>query len=656
MFAFKWTMPLVGLLLLVSACRDSKLDRNRFLRFEAHREACADRNPLRNAYFGDLHIHTHLSFDAANADVRNGPEEAYRFARGEAIGLPPYDSNGTPARTVQLAHPLDFAAVTDHSEFLAETSICLDASSVGYTSSSCVAYREAMASGGGYGDFPAALIVSPPVRPSACNADPVECSARARMLWETVASTAEAMEDRTSDCAFATFIGYEWTGSIAASNWHRNVIFGTSTIPRVPSSFIEAWTPELLWDALHEQCLDAGVGCDVLTIPHNSNISSGRMFPIIDDQGAPLTPAYAARRRAMEPLVEIYQHKGSSECTPGASTYGSTDEACRFELVSPKVCIGANDPPMCVPICTGAGSQGFLGACVQPSDFVRGALRRGLEERARIGVNPFEYGFIGSTDTHAATPGATSESTWQGHVGNSDRTPQQRLAAPSGPIIISRYSSPGGLAGVWSEENSRPALFAALRRKETFATSGTRLLVRFFGGSSFDASSCDDPSLLEHAYASGVAMGGTLPSGATAPTFLVQAMQAVDGAPLQSTEIVKGWFDGAASHERVYQVGGDPNNGASVDPATCAQSGTGYASLCNVWTDPDFDPSQLAFYYVRAFENPSCRWHRHECNRLAVDCGSTPTTDPLYACCDPTLSPEIRERAWSSPIWYYPPS
>lgn len=648
---------LVVLVLLVVAagCGGDSTKGSRFLRFEARREACAERSPTRNAYFGDLHIHTGLSFDAANADVRTGPEDAYRFARGEAIGLPPYDAQGTPSRMVQLAHPLDFAAVTDHSEFLAETSICLDPTTYGYESSSCVSFREAMAAGGGYGTFPLSLVFIPPTRPDACREDPEECSGRIRGLWERIARTAEAMDDRSSDCRFSTFIGYEWTGSIAASNWHRNVIFGTSVVPRTPTSFIEAWRPDLLWDALHEGCLDAGVGCDVLTIPHNGNLSSGRMFPILTDEGAPISAEDAARRRSMEPLIEVYQHKGSSECTPGFSPYGSVDEACRFELIRPNVCVGENDPPDCREICEDPGTAGFLATCVQPTDFARGALRRGLEVRGRTGENPFEFGFIGSTDTHSSLAGGTSESEWQGHVGVSDDTPSRRMAAPSGPIIISRYSSPGGLAGVWSEENSRPALFAALRRRETFATSGTRLAIRFFGGHGWDGSMCGSSTMLETAYATGVPMGSVLGSGSGAPTFLVQAIAAVDGAPLQRTEIVKGWLDSTGSHEVVYLVGGDADNGATVDPATCVTSGSGAASLCTTFVDPDFDPSEPAFYYARAFENPTCRWHRYDCNRLAVDCGTVAQTDPLYACCDPTLDGAIQERAWSSPIWYYPP-
>ena len=218
--------------------------------------------------------------------------------------------------------------------------------------------------------------------------------------------------------------------------------------------------PEQLWDGLHANCIDARVGCDVLTIPHNGNISSGLMFTATDyDDGNPYDAATSRRRREMEPLLEIYQHKGASECTPGPiSAFGSTDEQCKFELLVPNVCKhDGTDTAGCIDECPENPVGGFIGTCVSGSDFARGALRNGLAEQARTGENPFEYGFIGSTDTHAAVPGAVEEDAWQGHVGTGDDTPQERLLEPGGatPLVATIRSSPGGLAAVWSEENSR---------------------------------------------------------------------------------------------------------------------------------------------------------------------------------------------------------
>lgn len=645
----------------VLGCREApELDTSRFIRYPSTRAVCADRSTLRNAYFGDLHVHTRLSFDAASAGNRSTPDDAYRFAKGEPIGLPPYNPDGTPSRMAQLAHPLDFVGLTDHSEFLAETSICLDPTAVGYDSDSCLTFRSEMANGGGFGDFFLSLITTPPERrPFCANELAPYCRERMINVWRSVTDAAEAHDDRSSDCSFSTFIGYEWTGTLLGNNWHRNIIFGTSTVPRSPISFIEAWTPELLWDSLHSECLDAGVGCDVVSIPHNLNVSGGLMFQTVDQNGAPYTAELAARRRAIEPLAEIYQHKGNSECTMGAGPFGSTDEACRDELVVPNLCVGANDPPGCTPLCVQGGTgAAILGYCATPSDFARGALRQGIEQWAQLGVNPFAFGFIGSTDTHNATPGNTDEATFPGHVGIQDATPETRIQGVSGLTIISRYASPGGLAGVWAEENSRPSLFSALHRRETFATTGTRLLVRFFGGWGYDANLCSSTQFVSRGYSDGVPMGGDLPAqvGTAAPTFAIQAMQAIDGEPLQRVEVVKGWYDGVASHEQVFVAGGDANNGATVDPVTCTTSGPGAASLCTVWTDPTFDATQAAFYYARVLENPSCRWHRVLCNQVAPDCSVTTPTDPLWGCCDPSMPDHIQERAWSSPIWYYPPT
>ncbi|MFO0694010.1 MAG: DUF3604 domain-containing protein [Polyangiales bacterium] len=653
---------IVGLAL--SGCgNDDSPSYDGFLTGPDTREACADRDPLRQPFFGDLHVHTKYSFDAASNDVRSGPRDAYRFAKGETIGLPPYDANGNPTRSYRLSRPLDFLGVTDHSEFLAETTICTDPTLPGYDAPECVEFRAGYGTGGQtwVGQY---VATEWPTHPSICTDFPNGgCAPQVESVWADVVAAAEENYDRSSDCTFTSFVAYEWSGSINGNSWHRNVIFGTRTVPVQPLSYIDYPRAEQLWDGLHANCLDRGVGCDVIAIPHNGNISSGLLFRPTDlDNLEPYDLATARRRRDLEPLAEIYQHKGASECTPGPiDALGSTDEACDFELIVPNVCRGEpSDPPGCKGICDTAPWGGFLGACVAPSDFARGALRVGLSEYARLGADPLAFGFIGSTDTHGATAGGTEEATWPGHVGIGDDEPAERMRQPTGVLVNTVRSSPGGLAVVWAEENSRPSLFSAMRRRETYATSGTRIILRFFGGFDEPAGLCDSPDLVAQAYAHGVPMGGDLvrPRHATtAPRFVVTALRDTESVPLRYVEIVKGWHDGTTTQERVYPLYEAPNGGSppTVDPNTCTTSGTGADSICTEWVDPDFDPAQPAFYYVRVRENPTCRWQRYVCRDLGVDCSTTTSTDPLYSCCDPNIPKTVEERAWSSPIWYLPP-
>jgi hypothetical protein len=426
--------------------------------------------------------------------------------------------------------------------------------------------------------------------------------------------------------------------------------------------------PEL-WRRLRRQCIDAGNGCDVMSIPHNSNLSGGLMFP------DPRTPEEAADSRFFEPVVELVQHKGASECRfdrlAGAGL-ATSDEACDFEqLVADNLSmLGSVEGEV----------RTARAAPVALADFarrnmVRNALKDGLMLEQKTGINPFRLGFIGSTDTHSATAGGAGEDNYPGHLGRRDagfRNVQDHF-----------FSNPGGLAVAWAEENSRDAIFDAIRRRETYATSGTRPLVRFFGGAQLDENLCSSASAIEQAYAEGVPMGGELGALApgAAPRFLVSAhkdpgLEHSPGTDLQRVQIIKGWVDaGGETHERVFDVAGDANNGAAVDPSNCAPVGPGASELCAVWRDPDFDPSQGAFYYARVLENPSCRWSTRQCqaagvNPLSGDCPAQAATasklareqqdakGEVYAnCCidartQPFYSPTIQERAWTSPIWY----
>ena len=632
-----------------------------------NRAACDDRSSLRNVYFGDLHIHTRFSFDAASYDVRTGPRDAYRFAKGEPIALPPYDATGAATSQVQLRRPLDFAAVTDHAELMAATSLCTDTESPAFESITCRSYREMNNPNLGFGRFFDSIGANPPRPVPFCRGDPAACFSELANVWQETIDAAEEFDDKSARCEFTTFVGYEWTGSASAGgqNIHRNVLFDEGAVLGRPISYVEASTPERLWDALEALCLDTDGACDVLAIPHNSNVGLGNMFNPITEAGDDYDASEAARRARLEPLVEIYQHKGSSECiTNVGDPLASEDELCDFEIFYENICT-SRDQTDCVPLCdgTGRGSSFLVGrTCVSPGDYVRGALRRGLSEFVRVGVNPFQLGVIASTDTHSSTGGAVDEADWSGHTGDFDDELEERLRPTTEGVAISvRTSSPGGLAAVWAEENSRPALFEAMRRRETYGTSGTRIAVRFFGGWDYSDSICDEAMQTQLGYDDGVPMGGVLPTLATAgaPVFFANALRDPQSAPLQRIQIVKGWVNPATGEtsERVYEIAGEPDNGATVESASCETRNPSddLNSLCGRWVDPDFNPAHPAFYYARVIENPTCRWSHRECVDAAVDCSTDPQ-GPLAACCDGSIPTTIQERAWTSPIWYLPPS
>ncbi|HVP29211.1 MAG TPA: DUF3604 domain-containing protein [Myxococcota bacterium] len=618
-------LGLVGLVLLGAAAPDP-------------RAPCAERDLLRRPFFGDTHVHTGLSQDASTQDVRSTPRDAYRFARGEPLGLPPHDAAGRPLRTLRLERPLDFAIVTDHAEQLGEVRICQTPGLVGYDSWVCRLFR----------GFPRvaffvmntkATYFSRPSRFAFCGKDGALCREAARGPWQEIRDAAEGAYDRSPACSFTTFVGYEWTASTGARNLHRNVIFRGSVVPPSPTTYFEANRPEDLWAALRRECIDAGDGCDVLTIPHNPNLSGGLMFETVRADGTPIGREHALERSFFEPLVEVMQHKGDSECALGA---GTQDELCDFEKLPYDTFQGKYVPLLARP--------------APASSFVRDALKQGLLVEQATGANPFRYGLIASTDTHLGAAGATEERAHPGHggAGAPGATPDRK------GLPDDLEFGPGGLAVLWAEENTRDALFDAMRRREAYGTSGTRPIVRFFGGPDLPSDLCDRRDFVATGYAKGVPMGGVLPSAPgdeRPPRFAVWALAdpgttAHPGTPLQRVQIVKGWVEGGEARERVFEVAGDPDDGADVDLATCTPRGRGAASLCRVFTDPDFVPGQRAFWYARVVENPSCRWSAYLCVKAGVDCGDpSHVPEGFEPCCAKEHHWTIQERAWTSPIW-----
>ena len=599
---------------------------------------CANQSPEKRAFFGDLHVHTGISMDANMFGTRLRPDAAYRFARGEAVRL---DAMGpVPAAMMQLDRPLDFAAVTDHASNFGSVKLCTTPGSASYDTKACQLYRSPIDLSGGRVNLRqvirelTARLGDELGSESVCGAQGEICDAAAKEVWLETQAAAKAHQDQTDACAFTAFVAYEYTATPELTKIHRNVIFRGDEVIDLPISFVDEPEAIDLWRRLKAECIDAGTGCDVLAIPHNSNLSNGRMFT--PEYGAATTKQaqaeIASLRAALEPSVEMMQMKGDSECRNGMwKVLGATDELCGFEKLR------APETPDCEDG-TGAGALGGEG-CVSRLDYVRYALVEGMREEERLGVNPYKFGLIAATDGHDGLPGPTEEHRLDLRMGRANPQPGMNL---------------GGLAGVWAEENTREAIFDAIRRRETFGTSGPRMTVRLFGGWDYPEGLCDDPELVTKGYAGGVPMGGDLPArpeGAQGPTFVVSALrdpgtEAHPGGLLQRAQIIKAWAgpDGTI-HQQVVDVAGGSNE-ASVDTATCAPKGSGHESLCAVWRDPGFDPSQRAVYYARVVENPSCR-------TVGWACAAAPDEAKPPFCGGPA-GKTGQERAWTSPIWFTP--
>lgn len=615
---------------------------------------CDHHDPLRQPFFGDMHVHTIYSFDAWAQGTRNTPRDAYGFARGDALGIQPYDDDGKPLRTVQLRRPLDFAMVSDHAEMLGETRLCRIPGTEVYDTYTCRMMRGWPLLG--YMIVNSQWTTSGARSRDLCGDDGSVCRQAAIAPWRELIAAAEEFNEDSGACGFTAFPGFEWSGT-RAGMVHRNVVFRNADIPTD-----EGWPPNAmddrndetrLWQRLLDDCIDADSECDAISIPHNSNVSNGSLFWDVAPDGTPLDAAMAARRRDLEPLLEITQHKGDSECRNDG-----VDPLCDFETVDFSVVAGHASSMFSDPI--------------PPGVYFREALLDGILKRETLGVNPYRLGAIGATDTHLGTPGLVDEENFVGHAAGTITARMQIPALPDHPAW-----NPGGLAVVWAEENSRDSLFDAMKRREVYATSGPRIVVRMFAGWDFDDSVCESSALAEQGYRGGVAMGGQLgehgdaPAGAV-PNVIVSALRdpgtaGHEGAPLERIQIIKGWVADGQTRVRVYDVAGSAAGGGAadspvdspVDLETCEPLQSGANQLCTVWRDPDFDAATEAFYYARVVEVPTCRWSWHACSeaiaRGEVNCDAIlPPRGLLAACCDEELPKLIRERAWTSPVWYSP--
>jgi len=596
------------------------------------RAPCEDYTPTKRPLFGDLHVHTARSQDASTQGTRISPREAYRFAQGQSLGIQPYTEDGRPLRRVQLARPLDFAAITDHAEQIGEVHICNTPGFEGYDSLPCRVYRR----------FPRIAFFVFNGRYSMlgsrwgfCGEDDENCLSAARIVWTEHQTAAEEAYDRSSACDFTSLVAYEWTaGPNGGAHLHRNVLFRNDQVPRLPVSVMETGPYAIrLWQGLDETCRDGRPGCEAITIPHNTNWSAGTAFTSGTELMAEISAEEAPIRARYDRLVEMIQHKGESEC---ALYPGLNDEGCRFEKAPNDMAISTEE--------------------VQAVNYTRDALKRGLALGERLGTNPLAFGQIGSTDTHIGTPGLVAERGHPGH-GGAGKPGNTVFDEPGLPDIATL--NPGGLAVVWAEENTRDAIFEGMKRREAYATSGTRPTLRLFGGWGFDEATCAASDLAKTGYAEGVPMGSDLrpaPDAATAPRLLIAAGRDphANGGDLERLEVVKGWTRQGATHEQVYTVsGGDVD--ASVDVSTCESVGEGHKALCQVWQDPDFDPEVPAFYYVRLREVPSCRWTQWACVDAKVDCeAAAGAPEGFEFCCGDEIPKTLQERAWSSPIWYRP--
>ena len=608
-------------------------------------------------FWGDLHLHTVYSFDAGADGTRLGPVDSYRFARGEEVTT-------ETGEKVRLSRPLDFLAVTDHSDglgtleaLLAEPDADLQAK-CGEDYAQVKEWKDAIEAGGQAAADAAGEIVA-----AFANGESPPCLLELADFQTAWDEEIQAAEDYNDPGDFTAFIGYEWTSLITGNNLHRNVIYrdagdkATQVLPYITQAPYGSTDPEKLWDWM--ESYETSTGGNVLAIPHNGNLSNGLMFDNVDSYGQPLSATYAQRRQLWEPIYETIQIKGTGETHPLLSP---DDEFAGFEVAGWDFTNldGSIDKP----------TDPELLKEMYEREYSRAALKNGLNWESQLGTNPFKFGLIGSTDSHIAIS-AVEENSYFGKFVSEAPSPHRAMYESGIGRVGWQYGS-AGYVGVWARENTRESLFDAMERREVYATSGSRMVVRLFGGWDFTADDVGrNPG--DVGYEKGVPMGSDLSAAPTgqSPTFLVAALKDPIRGNLDRIQIIKGWLDPTTgtTDEKVYDVvwsdgrqlvdGKLPPVGSVVDPGitdpttdpgtvdtdTATWTNTiGAAELATVWKDPEFDPTQRAFYYARVLEIPTPRWTNYD--------------EVFFGKDEVGLTPEaprtLQERAYTSPIWYSP--
>ena len=582
------------------------------------------KNPLNNVYFGEQHLHTQNSPDAFAMGTRNTPDDAYNFAKGKAV------KKNTSGKMVKKITPYDWAAVTDHAEYFGVFPQFSDPKSALMTKLKDNPMVKMIMSGDekkGDEAFGKLAVTLTENKPDPNFDDP----AIIKSAWK---KHIDITNKHYKPGKFTTLIAFEWTSIPVNQNLHRNVFFRDDKGPVMPFSAFDSDRPEDLWTYIETQ---RDMGIQSFAIPHNGNISNGLMFAPRTSEGQPIDARYAARRASIEVATEIIQVKGQSDTHPALSP---NDEFAGFEKQYGNL-IGTN-PPVLSRINYG---------------YVREALINGIGYQEYLGVNPFKYGIVAGADAHTSFSD-NEENNYTGAHGAVDSTAKKRLSGAgqtAGEAAVN-FGTPGA-TGVWAPENTREAIFDAIKRKETFGTSGPLIRLRFFGGWDYPENLVKDDKFVEKAYKQGVPMGQDLsakPSSAKAPTFAVWALKDPNSGNLDRVQIIKGWYQNGYPQEKIYNVAwsdnrkSDPKTGklppvgntVNIKEASYTND-IGDTQLSAVWTDPDFKPEYHAVYYVRVLEIPTPRWSTYDAKALGI---APPES----------VAATIQERAWSSPIWYTP--
>jgi hypothetical protein len=595
----------------------------------------AGRNFPTRPFFGDTHTHTSFSMDAGAFGCRLGPRDAYRLGKGEEV-------TASSGQRVKLSRPLDFMVVSDHSDGFGFFPQLMSGDPSLLATPQGRKWYDMIQSGNG-ADAAVDIIISFG-KGQMPKGFPLPGTPAYRSAWQ---ETIKAADEANDPGRFTAFIGFEWTSNEKGNNLHRNIIFRDDGRK---ASLIEPYTtqpplgspdPRDLWKWM-AMCEEKS-GAQILAIAHNGNLSNGRMFPIIESfTGKQIDRAYAEHRTRWEPLYEATQIKGDGETHPLLSP---NDEFANFERWDKgNLDLSEAKTPEMLEF-----------------EYARSALKNGLKMEAELGVNPYKFGLVGSTDAHTALA-AVEEDNFMGKASSAepspDRTMHPFIKNPStGAVIMGWEQTASGYAAVWATENTREALFDAMKRRETYATTGPRMIVRFFGGWDFAPEDATNRMPARVGYTKGVPMGGDLsnaPHGKS-PTFLVAALKDPIGANLDRLQVIKGWLDqNGKTQERVYDVAvsGDRTIdadgrcktpvGDTVDVKNATWTNTiGAPELITVWKDPDFDPSLRAFYYVRVIEIPTPRWTAYDAKYFGI---TLPKEVPMTT----------TERAYTSPIWYTP--